>query len=700
MAKAKEQWEEEAIERFRNFLGEERATTYAITDRDVVVNPSTNENFDYQLQNQDGTKVAVELFRLVEDGKQLGRQKVFGAFLEQLKKELLSRGVKGYFISTPEFVVKKSEISAHSIKVAEEIEQAIKDKGTEDKFEHDGFEFIRVKDLNTVGFSYHWGGVRSIDSRGTAATVFAGKLPKKNRQVAVSDHERVLLVVSWAMFVDGEDAIRALSGFDFSQYQNVDKIFFEPRQGQFILVYDRTVVEAIQNKQPLSDPAPLKLMLQYARYQLGEKKPEAFEYVKAVTTLTGNIDWLDDNGAKENLVSYGEELLGKDQIEDAMWIVRQLHNDADPKPDGTNDDDDPKGEHNYHARVLRGEDANVITTVRGHLCWLMMKIAAKSKPEYYTELIGIMSRYLKEDNLYIRIQASYPLEVFWSNRRATKNPDETPFSWDDKERLYIRQLALDAVRANRSYPRVMQALLHVFNRNRDWNEEEAEEILTLFLETKHNDVLHDLAAFIVYFALFREKDSQYYGGTFNPEKCVALLKEQIRDGEDAMSSSLAWHLWKLLTDKVLPYEAIKEYIPLFLDGKYSAGAMSKLALIFEELAKIAPEDAVTLYERALEHLDEHLKNKPEERHQHWINGTEEMLPILAKEPKRLVAVVGRLKDMWMRKVQLYVGNIKTIFESYELVPVEQKEEVKAVLKAMYDEMKAVHPPLQDVDWTK
>lgn len=700
MAKVKEQWEEEAIERFRNFLGQERTTTYAITDRDVVVNPATNENFDYQLQNQDGAKIAVELFRLVEDGKELGRQKVFGTFLEQLKKELLSRGVKGYFISTPEFVVKKSEISAHSARVAEEIEKAIKDNGEADKFEHNGFEFIRVKDLNTVGFSYHWGGVRSIDSRGTAATVFASKLPKKNKQVAVSDHERVLLVVSWAFFVEGADAIRALSGFDFSQYQNIDKIFFEPRQGQFVLVYDRTVVEAIQNKQPVADNTSLTLILQYARYQLGEKKPEAFEYVKAVTGLTSNIDWLADNAAKENLISYGEELVVKDQLEEAMWIVRQLHNDPDPNPTGANDEDDQKGEHNYHARVLRGEDASVITTVRGHLCWLMMKIAAKSKPEYYTEIIEIMSRYLKEDNLYIRIQASYILEVFWANRRARKNPDETPFTWKDEERVYIRQLTLDTIRANQSYPRVMQGLLHVLNRNRDLNEVEAEEMLRLFIATNHDDVLHDLAAFVVYFALFREKDSQYYGDEFNSKKFVELLKEQIRDGADSMSSSLAWHLWKLLTDKVLPYESIKEYIPLFLEGQYSTSAMSKLALIIEELSKIAPQDAVSLYERALEKLDEHLKTKPEESHQHWINGTEEVLPILAKEPQRLLAVIGRLKDMWMRKAQLYVGNIKTLFESYELVPVKHKEEVKVALKAMYDEMKAVHPPLQEVDWTK
>ena len=285
-------------------------------------------------------------------------------------------------------------------------------------------------------------------------------------------------------------------------------------------------------------------------------------------------------------------------------------------------------------------------------------------------------------------------------QRHPGNQDESPFTWKDEERTYVRQLALDTVRANRSHPRVMQALLHVFNRNRDWNEEEAEEMLNLFLETNHDDVLHDLAAFLVYFAFFREKDSQYYGGTFNSEKFVALLKVQIKNGADSMSSSLAWHLWKLLTDKVLPYEAIREYLPLFLEGNYSKNTMSKLALIFEELARIAPEDAVMLYEGALVSLEEYLKTKPEEGYHHWINGTEEMIPILAKEPKKLVRVVERLKNLWMKGMQTYIGNIRTIFSSYELVSSESKEKTKLALKAMYDEMKAVHPPLQEIDWTK
>ena len=702
MVNTKEQWEEEAIERFRTFLGQERATTYAITDRDVVVNPATNENFDYQLQTQDGAKIAVELFRLVESGEELARQKVFGSFIQELKKELLTRGVKGYLISTPEFVMKKRDISAHSTRLADEIERAVKSNGEAEKFEYAGFEFSKIKDLDTVVFSYH-SGARSIDPRGTAATVFAGKLPKKNQQIAVSDHERILLVVSWAIFVDGADAIRTLSGFDFSEFQNVDKIFFEPREGQFVLVYDHIIVEAIQNKRPVNDLSSLKLMLQYARYQLGEKKPEAFEYVKAVTALAGGIDWLADNGAKENLVSYGEELLSKDLIDEALWIVRQLHNDLNPKPDGTNDDDDPKGEHNYHARVLRGEDVNIITTVRGHLCWLMMKMVAKNQPQYYTELIGIMTRYLKEENLYIRIQASYILTELWRRRRATRNQDKSPFTWKDEERNYIRQLSFDTVRANRSYPRVMEALLHIFNTVRDLNEDEAEEILNLFLGTNDDKVLHDLAAFVVYFALFREKDSQYYGGKFNPNKFVTLLKEQIRNGVSSIGNSIAWHLWKILTDKLLPYQTIKEYLPLFLKNKYAGDAMNKLALIIEELSRIAPDDAVMLYERGLEALESYLKTKPtkpEDGYQIWINGTEEVLPLLAKEPKRLVEVVARLKRIWMTRMQIYVGNIATIFGSYQLVSSEQKEETKQVLKAIYDEMKAVYPPLQEVDWSK
>lgn len=698
--KPKEQWEEEAAERFREFLSKERASTYAITDRDVPVASSpTGENFDYQLQSQNGDKIALEVFRLVESGEDLAQGKIWGKVVGLLKSELLKRGVKGYLISTPEFKVKSKDVTTFSLQIANEIEQAIKEDPASKKIKYSSYELTKFEDLETVVFSTSHG-ARSIDPKGTAANVFSDKLPKKNKQVDVPNHERIILVVSWAVFVDADDAIRALSSFDFSDLQNIDKIFFEPKPNEHYLIFDRSVLESMANGEKVENQDVAELMKKYLRYQLGDKNQEAFDYVKAITNSTGNLDWFADNGGKENLISYGEDLVSRDMLEDAMWIVRQLHNDQNPDPQGDNDSDDPEGKHNYHRSILRGEEVHAITTVRGHLCWLMMKIVAKNKPEYYPEIIEIMSRYFKEDNLYIRTQASYVLTEFWRRRRARKNEDGTVFAWSDEQRASIRELALNAVRANSKYPRVMQTLLHIFNDLRDLSETEAEEMLRLFLGTNQKDVLHDLAAFVVYFALLREGDSKYYGGTFNPQQFVNLLKEQIVNGHPAIRGSIAWHLWKILTDKVVTYEVVKEYLPLFLEGEYATEGLTQLGLILEELSVIAPDDAATIYERAVKSLETYLNTKPKDGYQHWINGTEQIIPILAKEPTRLLGVVESLKNIALAERQIYIGDAPVIFGSYRLVSAEHKYEVRSKLRMIWEEMKAQQPYLTVIDWNQ
>ena len=46
---AKQQWEEDAKDRFLQFLTATTGETWAVLDEDVVVNPATNRNFDYRL---------------------------------------------------------------------------------------------------------------------------------------------------------------------------------------------------------------------------------------------------------------------------------------------------------------------------------------------------------------------------------------------------------------------------------------------------------------------------------------------------------------------------------------------------------------------------------------------------------------------------------------------------------------------------
>lgn len=107
----KEQHEEETILRFITHLQNAGRGTFGITGRDVPV--PNGQNFDYELTDSNGGKMAVELFRLVESEEEIKRSRAWGQVIQKLRGELSSRNVKGYLISTPVFVYKKNELSAY-----------------------------------------------------------------------------------------------------------------------------------------------------------------------------------------------------------------------------------------------------------------------------------------------------------------------------------------------------------------------------------------------------------------------------------------------------------------------------------------------------------------------------------------------------------------------------------------------------------
>jgi hypothetical protein len=298
---AKDQWEEESIERFREFLSRERGVTFGISGRDVVVDPATNENFDYQLTSNTGNQIAVEIFRLVESGDDLAGDKVWSQVVALLKEELIRAGVTGYVIALPRKIgIPLREVKTYAEKAATTITAAIRNNIGAENFTTGGITFRRIEQYESVSFS--WGGeARYVNPHGTAEGIFQKKLDKKNKQLGVSNHERILLVTNWTFFIDAPDIIRALSAIDFEQYPNVDKIFFETRNHRFSQVYDRKIYTAILNKQ-IKDDDKTDLLLRYLKHRLANKKKDAYEFVKAVTEEAGSIDWLSNKEARENLV--------------------------------------------------------------------------------------------------------------------------------------------------------------------------------------------------------------------------------------------------------------------------------------------------------------------------------------------------------------------------------------------------------------
>ena len=63
----------------------------------------------------------------------------------------------------------------------------------------------------------------------------------------------------------------------------------------------------------------------------------------------------------------------------------------------------------------------------------------------------------------------------------------------------------------------------------------------------------------------------------------------------------------------------------------------------------------------------------------------------------LVAVVSLLRDLWMKGI--YIGDPVVIFGSFRRVGTADRQRVKKELKALYDEMKATHPPVVNIDWS-
>ena len=261
----KEQHEEEAILRFISHLQNKTGVAFGITGRDVPV--ASGQNHDYELTGADGAKMAVELFRLVESEAEIKQGRAWRQVIQKLKEVLLGRKLKGYLISTPRFEYKKNELDAYVAQQADLIERAVSGGNEKDKLAVGGYEIHRKANLETVIFSYS-PGARAIDPKGRALEQFLRLLPVKNRQLAVQGARRVLLVLNWAMFVDADDAVQALTAINFSQFPNIDAVSYEVKPAEFVTVFDRSVYEAIQNNAAVTDEALAPLLHLNLRYLL------------------------------------------------------------------------------------------------------------------------------------------------------------------------------------------------------------------------------------------------------------------------------------------------------------------------------------------------------------------------------------------------------------------------------------------------
>jgi hypothetical protein len=592
MKKKKDQWEEEAKDHFIADLKAQGRGDWIVSDSDVVVDKQTNRNFDYQLQS--GTEfIALEIFRLVENREEIIRSKSWSTIANSIAAELRTRGIKGYTIHTPHaFDVPRLKIPGFVSKTADRLEVALKQNPQIDPITVDGFEIKRIDDFPDVSlFTTGPGG--AVNPTGIAHNFIAEKLPTKNEQLDIANHERIVLIVNWAHLVDRSNMVEACSLTDFSQFKNIDRVYFEvPHNGGVHLVYDRAIYAAFrEDGEPPHRIEPL--FIAWLANHLSRKDHQAFRLVRKITEQQKSLLWLPAL-SREQLISLGEDFLKNGESEQLSWVIDNLKDDPDPSVE--NAEDDPEGKFNEHLLTKRGESSRLIRTVRGRLCWLLMQIVAHPRIEDYNRIFEIVEKFATEENLYVRQQATVPL-LELARRRFAKIEANTRFM-SDRLADRIKALTLRMIDEDIAYPAVLEWVAHVMVYVQDLDHDTALRTVQHLLTIDQSEAASDISWMMIYFAFYRENQFKQLD-PFKPDDFRSLLKDKLTNGNGHFRAKAADHFKVILGRNEIEFDTLVPYLEAMVNGPSNRVVNHHFYQIAAKQAAAHPEIIGRLIEQAV-----------------------------------------------------------------------------------------------------
>lgn len=357
------------------------------------------------------------------------------------------------------------------------------------------------------------------------------------------------------------------------------------------------------------------------------------------------------------------ELAKEKKIHEAMKVARFYQFDPDPAVDGTD---------RFDKEVRAGEDARIITTVRGTLPWLLQHIIASLETAYYSEILDILEGRAADDaeekklrlatgeNLYVRQQATIALEILVANMNAIKNADGTPFDFGVENRRRTEALAFRMLRENRDHPRVLESLASVFNRMRLLKEGPAQEVLEKFFYNSKGELnpgylTEHAAPLAIYFAEFRELAND----EFNSYWFKSFLKKLIREADESLRSTLTWHFWRTLKEDLKLYPKLRDYIPLLFENKQHHDFIGQLDFLIEVLVDNYPLEALNLLEKATERTYEGLRTGSLERFSRSFYFDQHVVEKLNGIAPEKLAIV-RKNIAALKQMGFYLGNLEAL----------------------------------------
>lgn len=627
--------------------------------------------------------------------------------------------VKGtYLVNTPE-VFKLHRFEDTAIQIIKNIVSGVNKRKVID-ISGINFEINKVSDRDSVVVYGSMGGAGFIDPANIVFQNIQTKVSKANKQLNFEPNsqarsKKILLLVNKYYFpLFDWDLFKAISMIynDLINFKSINEIWYqlETKDKGYVhkLLYRRSFFEKFRSgglSNVQKDEYKMFASWFSALSEMGDEyKHKLLKALQFFLKQNKASSIFPDDADREQMVKLGLWLVEKNLIKEANWLINQFINDPDPVDPGKYKG---KLEFNYDQKVREGNDEIVITSVMGHLAWVVKELARKSDRHNTANLIKAFEYTEKvlnsSQNLYVILQWIVPL-VEISNRRL----------WiaEDNQEVYqrFRKLILDKedglITKYSKYSAIAKLLIDLFDFFKDLTTEDVKFILDKL------DTREESYRLFFYFALYRSKHYKNDSDVgkvltkmepkifeYSPVYAKKRLKEISQDKEEKYSglrSQLAWQCWRTTDELPEEFDHLTNLMNNLFNSPYDKNVFSNLFHVLEEKYEQKPEQCHKWLKVFIHKLSMYAATN-DKGFNVWVDMDEIVKKVVRYQPKDLPIILETLTNIWLRSA--YIGDLNTIYTAYQNIEDQKlRQRVKKISQKLYKQIQNSNSQVKDIDW--
>jgi hypothetical protein len=287
---------------------------------------------------------------------------------------------------------------------------------------------------------------------------------------------------------------------------------------------------------------------------------------KAASKEIDLSNYLDFYHSREEIAEFAGRLCKAGSYAYGLEILKVLIHDPSPSKEEYLDD------------MLKTNDMHAIQSVRAHVSWALQSFVTIEGRKYLRDAFEMLSLLAKDENVFIRSQACFPLNSYVQARHFHMPEPSNERYMDVSLVREVDRLALGLLRdkENHIYPALTKAIIHVVSYMRALSTTDAKKIVKDVLATNDTGI-EDYIPTLFFFAEFRKEsfidwpwEKDFPLGTFDPIYFQDCIQDLCRSGSSQTRGTIAWTLWTGLSKGKIPKDKALQIIDRYTDSLISS----------------------------------------------------------------------------------------------------------------------------------